>query len=76
MVNLHLSTVLDERRDWRQFHMGVFRTAHHHRVIFYAQFSTRSPQRVSSSSLSSPGVLTVGQEEGKPQDEKDHETIY
>ena len=37
---------VDERRGWRQFHMGLFRAAHHYRVVFYAQLGARSPERV------------------------------
>jgi len=44
---LHFDDCLDERCDWRQFHVGLFRSAHYHRLIFYAEPGAWRPQRVS-----------------------------
>ena len=45
-MNLRVNDCSDERRDRRQFYVGVFRTAHHHRLVFYAQPGARSSQWV------------------------------
>jgi len=37
----------DERRCWREFHMGVFRLAYYYRIVLHAQSRARCSQRVS-----------------------------